>query len=428
MWNLTSGLLDPASFRNALLGLPIRYAEEPPHHGAHFYVHLTAICDVGCSHCMYSSNFLKPTGISAHLDATDIHRTLRYIADSRPAKVTITGGGEPFLELRNMLYLIRESRCEYLELITSANWARSKESATRILAQVRDAVDKNHEKPRIIIRSSIDVFHLSAHNPVPLEAYLNLVRAWLDHRNRIDLGFRGLLLEGDESVQQLARSLKADLCTVDSWNQYMLLPNGLKLPVTYNVMRFIGNGKQFRADLSGRTVSFATYFSSFESAPSKLLLGRVVNDAINAKYYPFDGVSITLDYDGTLYIFTATAPDRRCSIRTHDFEQSLRWFYADPITRTLLTEGPYWLCDVLRPVVPKLVETALETNDMCSLVETLLTDPRIRAFATVVALKFLLSSCKAHLLEGHSFFEQLEDATLHDLQQEAVKALECMKP
>nr|WP_281275020.1 hypothetical protein [Geomonas oryzae] len=399
------------------------YTYEPPNRGAHFYVHLTRICDVVCDHCMYSSDGSNTSGARMRLEDVDIELALQYIIDSTPAKITISGGGEPFLELDSLLQLLQKAHCPYIEIDTAANWAGASEVTKRILKQICSASRRNPSSPRLIIRASIDKFHMTAFNPVPLEAYVNLVHAWLPFRDHIELGFRGLILEDDRSVEALADALGGGISSRDSCNKVISLPGHVTLPVTFNVLRFTGKGSQLQKKLADRTLSLQQYFAPFEDSPERLVLSRAINDAVKAKYYPYDGVSITLDYDGSLHVFTATAPDRRCNIRTHTFAESLKWFYGDPITRVLLSEGPYWLCETLQPVAPSLVADALRRNDVCSLVETLLSDARICGFVTAIALKALINSGLANPLTRHVILDQLQAASFADLQLEAIQAL-----
>jgi hypothetical protein len=413
---------DPGVFRQAILDLPIPYVDQPLYQGAHFYVHLTGICDVACQHCMYSSDQSNRHHGRMRLDDSDIELTLRYVSDSLPVKMTISGGGEPFLELNHLLHLIQSAQCQHIELITAANWARSPESAKSALSKVSQAARSNPCSPEVMIRASVDQFHMDAPNPVPIEAYVNLVRAWIDHSDSLQLGFRGLLLQGDCSIDLLAQALGGTLQQFDSWNKVIRLSNDVLLPVTLNVLRFSGKGEQYENHLASSTVPFHQYFAPFEEGPKKLLLGRTINDAIKRNYYPVDGLSITLNYDGSLYIFTATAPDHRCNIRTHAFRESVDWFYQDPITRVLMLEGPYWLCDTMRHVDPVCVDRAIRANDVCSIVDTLLSDASARAFVTAIALKELFS--RGAIKEGqHSnMLRAVEELSISELRQSAADA------
>jgi hypothetical protein len=413
---------NPAAFRQAVLEAPIPYVDKPEYRGAHFYVHLTGICDVACEHCMYSSDQSKRHSAGMRLDDNDIELVLQYISDSAPVKVTISGGGEPFLEMRNLLRLVEAAQCQYIELITAANWARHPETAGSILRRLGQVAHSNACSPRVLIRASIDQFHINAPNPVPLAAYVNFVNAWRESADALQIGFRGLLLRGDSSINRLADALGGTLQALDSWNYLIRLPDGVALPVTLNVLRFSGKGERYESSLAPDTVPLQQYFAAFEESPNRLLLGRAINDAIKGSYYPVDGLSITLDYNGALYIFTATAPDHRCNIRTHTFRDSVDWFYRDPITRILMTEGPYWLCDVMRDADYEIVARAIRANDVCSMVDTLLSGAVARGFVTAAALKALLSRgaiSAAHEVPVLRLIEQLSSSELLRLAQSA---------
>jgi hypothetical protein len=422
VFSTSSAFENPALFRRAILDLPITYSEGPVYKGAHFYIQLTGICDVACSHCMYSSDQSQRHSGPMRLDDADVELALRYVAESSPNKISISGGGEPFLELKHLLRIVEAAQCQYIELITAANWARSQDSAKSILLKISDAARSNPRSPEVMIRASIDLFHLTAPNPVPLQAYVNLTHAWIEHGDSLQLGFRGLLLEGDRSVDLLADALGGILEPQDSWNKVIRLSNDVILPVTLNVLRFSGKGEQYRSEMAHRTMALRQYFAAFEEAPNRLLLGRAINDAIKRTYYSVGGISITLDFDGSLYIFTATAPDRRCNIRTHTFRESVDWFYRDPITRVLMAEGPYWLCEVVRDIDNSLADRAIQANDVCSMVDTLLSDEVGRAFATAVALKTLLSRGEVTGFEQVRLVAAINELPMAALKESAIEA------
>lgn len=383
---------NPLGLRRELLQLPLAYRQAPIIRGAHFYVHLTGICDVACTHCMYSSDASTSRNGITHLDDEDVEMALRYVADSTPMKLTISGGGEPFLQLRRLLHIVRNAHAPYVEAITAGNWARTGEHAAAVVQQLRDAIDANPAIQEFVLRVSIDRFHVTAPNAVPWEAYSHIVSAWRASGEKMSLGFRGLLIDGDETVERLAKQLGGALREVDSWNKQIELPSGVSLPVTLNVFRFSGKGISYAEAFALKTLPMKTYYAPFEESSRRLVLGRAINDAIKGRYFPVEGLSITLDFDGSLYIFTGTAPDRRAHIRTHSFAESVAWFYRDPITRVLLSDGLYWLCDTVALVDPELVDSTIAINDVCVVVDALLRDDVLRAFATVMAIRELVAN------------------------------------
>ena len=107
-------------------------------------------------------------------------------ANDRGLIITITGG-EPFLELERVLYIISKAKTR-VELTTSGYWAANMRTARRVLARVESVVKDNKSKNfSFSLQVSVDFFHQEVvssgdgklREAIPVKNLANLVEVML---------------------------------------------------------------------------------------------------------------------------------------------------------------------------------------------------------------------------------------------------------
>lgn len=396
--NIDFSSLDPNRVRNSIIG-SLRYKDNNlPRTGSNFFIHLTELCPVACSHCMYSSTLTRKSARDS-FDKRELEDVIDFINQSKSTKLTISGGGEPFLKFGSILRLIEATNVPRIEIVTAGHWGRSQERAMTVLAALTDASDRNPRRPVVDLRLSIDRYHIEAPHPVPLTNYRNVALAWMARRDPINLGYRGLLVDWDDIDVALASSVGIPLYTVNDWNRELIVADGRKIPITYNVFRFSGGAESWDRGKIKSDRSAREYFRSFETSPGKLVLATAVNDAIRGKYDVEDGVAITLHSDGTFWIFCGTAPDRKLQFSGQRFGEAVAYFYEDPITRFLASEGVWRLTELVKDINPQIAEAAIAKNDITSIVDDILADPLVRLRTTMLIANQMIADGSA-ILDG----------------------------
>jgi len=395
--------------RKWLVALPLQYNTERIYKGAHAYIHLTGVCKVACEHCMYSSDYTarlpKPS-----LNSLEVDLANKYINDSGSQKLTISGGGEPFLKLNALLSLISKSFVPHIEIDTAGDWAISANKTVKILSSLSKALEENPNKPVLVLRISADKFHsVIAKNPVSISNYANIIRYWSEQEWGFKLALRGLLLEDDETSILIARAVLGNLEKVNDWNKLLVLPNGKTIPFTFNVLRFTGKGVNYVNSYSAKTIPMLDYYRPFHDENDNLVLGMAINDAVDGSYYKIKGLSITIDYDGSLFIYTATAPDMRANLVTHNFVQSIDHFYRDPITHVLLSDGLYSLLRLVAEIDEGIVTKSLQQNDMTAVVASLLSNENVLLYATLRSVQMLIKAGKIGVSDNTASLKFLSD-------------------
>ncbi len=353
--------------------------------GSSFFINLTSICPVACVHCMYSSN-LTPKTVRDSFDKEELSEVIKFFNESQSEKLSISGGGEPFLKFNSIVRIVSQVKTPMIELLTSGNWAKTQARAASVFRTLSEAANQNPYAPKVSIRLSIDRYHIEAPRGVPLQNYANAARAWAEADRRIGLGYRSLNEDWNDVDVGLAQMLSASLVDINDWNRRIVLPDGTAIPFTYNVLRLSGAAAELKQRITPQKRA-QDHYKTFEGKDGRLSLATMVNDSVNGKYIESSGLSITLDSDGQYWIFCGTAPDRKLRFGTLGFQESVRYFMRDPISQFLIEEGVWRLADLVRDVDPNLCDDVLAMNDTTFMVDELLKDADTRLKVTLSVLK-----------------------------------------
>jgi hypothetical protein len=384
-----------------------------PSTGSSFFIHLSELCPVACEHCMYSSD-LERKSFKDSLDPDELETAIEFINSTRSEKLNITGGGEPFLKVPSILRLLETAQVPRIELVTAGYWAKTEKAAKRMIERLSAARRRNPVEPELLLRLSLDRYHINAPKPVRIEHYGNVAKAWGDEPGDIALGFRSIQPDRDYVDRLLAEEVGGEIVTVDDWNRRLVLPNGRSAPVTFNVFRASGKAGQLgeRSELSSQSKTIREYYGPFENRQGQLILATTVNDAIRGRYSDTGGLAVTMNSDGRFWIFCGTAPDRQLLLGQKTFPEAISYFFEDPLTRLLVDDGVWTLADIVADLDPAACKAAIAKNDVAALVDDLLVRPEVRLATTIIAMGRFVAEGRLQVdgaPEGHPVFAP-EDA------------------
>ena len=359
-----------------------------PERGSNFFIHLSELCPVACEHCMYSSD-LNTKSVKTSLDPDELGIAIDFINQSRSDKLTISGGGEPFLKFESICQLLESVDVPRIEIVTAGYWGTTVRRAARLLNRLERAAVENDATPHVLVRLSIDEYHLTAPNPVTIEQYANVVRAWNQtSAQHLEVGYRSLQSERGTTDRMLAAELGARLEYVDEMIGRFDQSGARSFPITYNVFRLAGKAKELEESSLPDTQSIRQYYPGFGSddGGDTVNLATAVNDAIHGQYSDADGVAITLDSDGMYWIFCGTAPDRRLDLAScSSFTEAITHFCRDPITVLLLEHGIWEIWEIVEAIDEELAARVLAENDVTRFVESLLENEHVLWSVSAVA-------------------------------------------
>ncbi|WP_283134702.1 radical SAM protein [Rhizohabitans arisaemae] len=380
-----------------------------PDRGSSFFIHLSELCPVACEHCMYSSD-LNRKSTKDSLSPDELDAAIGFIDESRSEKLNITGGGEPFLKFRSVLRLLERVNVPRIEIVTAGYWGTSEKRTERLLRRMDEALLRNPYRPVAMLRLSIDRYHIDAPRPVRIEHYGTITRVWRRLSPGFGLGFRSIQPDMDVVDKALAAELGATIEPVNEWNRSVVMDDGRVLPITFNVFRLSGKAAALRDDLSAESQTIKEYYAPYESGSNRLTLATKVNDAIRGTYAASTGVAVTMDSDGTFWIFGGTAPDRRLTFNGQSFTAAMTHFFADPITHLLVEEGLWYLADLVDILDPATHAAALGKNDVAALVEDLLAPEDVRLAVTLLAARWAVARGRVSF-PGDLWIQEIAEGT-----------------
>lgn len=408
---LLHALADPLRTRERLLDGFIHTIDPLPSHGSSFFVHPSELCPVACQHCMYAST-MDPKSVQTSLSDLDVERVAAFIDDSRSQKLNISGGGEPFLRFSAIEGLVASVNVPRIEIVTAGYWAKSQRRAAELIALIDEARGRNPNAPDVLLRLSIDRYHLNAPRPVKIEHYANAINAWRTAAGQLRLGLRSIQPDIGVVDRELADELGGEVEEIDSWNRNIVL-GAHRIPITFNVFRESGAAESLSADERARmrqaSMTMEDYYSPFETSEHRLSLATAVNDAIRGSYTPDDGLAVTLNSDMRFWIFTGTTPDRYLHLKDQTFTEAVAYFFGDPVTHLLVNEGIWTLADIVEQLDPATHTAAIAKNDTASLVNDLLAKPETSAAVTLIALDRMRRAQLGDLRSDHPLRPVLDE-------------------
>lgn len=384
--NTMNNPIVPRNLRDQIISsVSYKPSEAKQHRGLHFYIHLTSVCPVACTHCMYSSDLTQKTAKDS-FDVEELERVRAFIDASSSQKLSISGEGEPFLKMGSIIRLLSTVETPRIELNTAAHWAKTEARAASVLRMLSDAIAKNPNNPEVSLRLSVDTFHIDAPRGVPLDYHAHVLRAWQKSDRKISVGIRSLDMDWGKIDHGLADLLGGELTDVNEWNRKLTLSCGQEIPITYSTLRLSGAAATLKGMIEPEK-SVKDYFKSYENVEGVLSPATLLNDAVNGSYESSEGVSLTLDADGSIWIFCGTSPDRQAQFGQGTFQETIDFFLQDPITRLLLADGVWKLADIVSQFDRTRALEVLAMNDMTSMVEELLRDEETRLYVTVQIIR-----------------------------------------
>lgn len=406
--SLQEAFADATSARKRFLGSFQHRLESLPTRGSSFFIHLSELCPVACEHCMYSSDLERKSDKVA-LSKSELEGAIRFISESSSQKLNITGGGEPFLKFASILRLLATVDVPRIEIVTAGHWATTAKRTARMMSQIDAARARSARNPELMLRLSIDRYHLHAPRPVRIEHYGNVLRCWAETSPSFAVGLRSIQPDMGIVDRMIADELGAEVRQIDDWNRLLLLPDGKTVPITFNVFRRSGKALRLTEDHQGATKTLREYYGPFETEPGNLSLATAVNDAIRGEYTASGGLAVTLNSDGTFWIFCGTAPDRKLLLDRQSFAEAVAYFFEDPITHLLVDEGIWALSDLVLDLDPTTHAFALAKNDSAALVDDLLAPDDVRLAVTLIAAQDLVARECATVSPDHPLAGILAD-------------------
>ncbi|EKD92939.1 MAG: hypothetical protein ACD_28C00299G0008 [uncultured bacterium] len=330
-----------------------------------FYAWINKVCPVGCSFCFFKSPVKARGEERSELTPEGVERMIEFINQGNFERMVITGGGEPMLKRKEICRLAEAASLKRLILVTSSYFSMKLPMAQKVLQELSDSIKRNPNRPTLVFRLSLDECHLEqlgVRGDGGLSYVRNLIEAFSAYKDDPQMKLLIHTIKGDHTVEQLLSELEiehredcGDL--VESASKItgslsrITLSNGFKFDVEYSQLFDSStdvdlNQTEGTADFNNRT------FEDFIGGRAR------GNQSIACNNEGEKGLYYLHLYDGTVFVWGATAPDIEPSLYEHAYKDVIRRNVDDVLTRGFLEKGTFHREKIVAEVDPTAVRLA----------------------------------------------------------------------
>lgn len=308
------------------------------------YFHLTKYCHITCKHCICNSEKPNHNKQLNSFTPKQVNTILDFVTKANTEKLVITGGGEPFLSFENLIEIIGNVNCESIVLITSGYWAKSIDSTKKILAILNQTIKENKNNPSLILRISIDNFHL---NHVPLSYCHNIINVFSEkYSDSENYTLMFHTLNNDSTYVKMIEDLVVKDKSNDKQNVLRVtLKNNYEFGIEFApLIDMYGLTTINNADKEIANINSKQYLKSFKN--SKCLNGKIIT-GLHIDENNEVGFDYLINYDGSVNIWGTTHSDSEQNIFNNTFPEINTNFSGDIITTGILEKGLEYFNSIL---------------------------------------------------------------------------------
>lgn len=332
-------------------------------------VSFTRFCPVGCKFCFFSSSpASKPKTIADAFTEAGMTKFIQFANDCNLGYLLVSGGGEPFLEIKHLLRVVEHVKSDKIVLVTSGNWAKSTSGASNITRQVYEAFKRRKSPTKLVLRLSVDEEH--ARGGLELHPAHNLISLFeQSYINEKDFTLQFHTLFDDPCIQQLYdqladriisiedRRLHSDAETVLKVNpaeKFLKLASGLIIKVGY-AKCFYSNIKVNLKDPEVLKRNLSVF--SWDMSESEENNPSVVTNLDGKK-----GLDFWVNFNGNVTTWGNQVPDNIYNLYEDDYPVVVENTFSDPISLAYLENGDTYRDKIINEVNPLAVLRAKATN------------------------------------------------------------------
>ncbi|MCI0382402.1 MAG: radical SAM protein [Chlamydiae bacterium] len=360
----------PQKYRDLILEHVFVKANRESFSGKAFIcVSFTRFCPVGCKFCFFSSSpATKPKTINDAFTEEGMTKFIQFANDCNLGYLLVSGGGEPFLEVKHLLRVVEHVKSDKIVLVTSGNWAKSTGSAGNITRQVYEAFKRRKSPTKLVLRLSVDEEH--ARGGLGLHPAFNLISIF--EKNYIkekDLTLQFHTLFDDPCIQQLYNQLADRIISIEDRRLHsddetvlkvnpaeklLKLSNGLAIKVGYakcfysNIKVNLNDPEVLKRNLS---------IFSWDMSESEENNPSVVTNLDGKK-----GLDFWVNFNGNVTTWGNQVPDNIYNLYEDDYPTVVENSFSDPISLAYLEKGDVYRDKIINEVNPRAVLRAKATN------------------------------------------------------------------
>lgn len=324
-------------------------------------VFFTRFCGVGCPFCFFKSAPARTKiSVADQFNEEGIDKFVTFCNQANLGYLLISGGGEPLTQKRAVLRTITEVETNRIVLVTSGNWAMSKEAARRYLKEIDEAMRSRKTPCKVTVRISVSEGHAIKLGTAPA---FNLIQLFEEeYRDHPYLKFQIHGFENDSMFQKVidlfpGHKLKYDTSVRASDDEvvvkvipqkvYVILPSGYEF--------IAGISKIFGSDLRPNLHTLEKLMSTIKTFERDLEESEDNNSAVLFNNNGEKGLDWSLNYNGNICLWQNQVNDNQWNIYEDRFDYILNETFRDPIPLSYIERGCKYRERIVGEVSPRAV-------------------------------------------------------------------------
>ena len=321
-----------------------------------------------CRFCVWSSppSVRSPRGTARALDkaiADAIFCSSRY----HFKRLTITGGGEPFLAMDRLCHLLTSFRADTILITTSATWATSRQRVDAVLRKLAACLRARNVRSGFTLNISLDEYHQER---IPLANIERVVACLSGTSGVIDdvpfsLQFRTLWSDGC-FINNCTELLGGTLGPLSKNVALMTLPDGYQVRFVHMLMLFAGRARDIPARMRVRYLGVQQYMQLMAD-----------HDGHFRPMLFHGGLNCTLTTAGE-YIHWCGNPLLDVSAGQGGMRRLVNAIATDALSACVMSCGLDTLLELGSQCDPSVAATVLHSNNHADILPAIVASPRYR--------------------------------------------------
>ena len=405
--------LNPQTYRNEILSRVRVKSCKSNFSGKSFIcVSLTKFCPVGCKFCFFSSpKMRKNKTVADAFNGEGIEKFIRFANESNLGYLLVSGGGEPFIEKNHLLKVVEEVESDKIVLVTSGNWAKSKDECLAFVQKIYGAFRRRKVPTELVIRLSVDL----EHRTVGLNPAYFLISIFEDNYLReknFKLQFHTLF--GDPSVDQVLETLRSKVIEIKEYERQSDASTIVKVNPAEKVIVFssglvlkVGYAKIFYSNLKVDLKNSEILERNLEVFMKDLTESEQCNPSRVANVNGKNGLDFWVNYNGNVTTWGNQSPDNLYNIYEDSYQEVVERTFSDPISLFYLEKEDSYRDSIIQEVNPIAVLRAKATNVRDFTSSILLQEEKTRLYLSLRVLQELIKEGKVSEAEINQWPEKI---------------------
>lgn len=317
-------------------------------------VFLTKFCPVKCSFCFFRSKDKTENLVNEENEFTNegVKKLIDFLNYVNLETLELSGGGEPFEKIPEMVEIIKKVKTKQIILVTSGYWADNEEKTASILSLINNAVNEREDKDEVdvILRLSADKFH---GKNVDLNNIKNVIN-YFENTNKNLLRLRIHTMINDGLVENFINLISDSSVRIANNKFNIKTKSGCEFELEKAKM-FYSNLKVNLLNTKNIDKASLVFFKDIEESP---LNNYSIYKDKEGQY----GLDFLINYAGNVSTWGNYQMSNAPNIYCDDKQTILNKLYKDIISYSFLHLNYYERDKIVREINPNAADRAIATN------------------------------------------------------------------